>query len=430
MSGLAQRAGGRDRSLGRSPLVAALDIGTSKITCMISRRSDTVDGEPLIAAAGVQATRGMRAGTVVDLDALERSIRLAVEQAERVADQRINDVVVGVSGPDIRSNIVRAKTQLSGREVVAQHVREVREAALEGFQAAGRRVLHSSSLSFTVDGMSGVRDPRGMCADVLSASFVVVSAPQAGLRNIVKCIGKAHLNPVALVSSCYASGLSVLVEDEAQNGVVVIDLGGGVTSAAAFDEGDLVHIETLPIGCSKATADLAQGLGTTNAAAERLKTLYGAVALTDVDAFELVEAPRLGADGRLEAAQCTRADIVRILRPRIEELFELVDSQLSRASAAGRPLPRRIVLTGGGSQLVGIREVAEDVFRAPVRLARPANVRGLGEVFGAPAFSSAAGLVRWEMLNGLGALRPGQLGGEGDSAGMLRSLAVWLKENF
>jgi cell division protein FtsA len=220
------------------------------------------------------------------------------------------------------------------------------------------------------------------------------------------------------------------VEDEAQNGVVVIDLGGGVTSAAAFDEGDLVHIETLPIGCSKATADLAQGLGTTNAAAERLKTLYGAVALTDVDAFELVEAPRLGADGRLEAAQCTRADIVRILRPRIEELFELLDSQLSRASAAGRPLPRRIVLTGGGSQLVGIREVAEDVFRAPVRLARPANVRGLGEVFGAPAFSSAAGLVRWEMLNGLGAVRPGQVGADGDSAGMLRSLAAWLKENF
>ncbi len=430
MSGLAQRAGGRDRSLGRSPLVAALDIGTSKITCMISRRSDAVDGEPLIAAAGVQATRGMKAGAVVDLDALERSIRLAVEQAERGADQRINDVVVGVSGPDIRSSIVRAKTQLSGREIVAQHVREVRDAALESFQAAGRKILHYSSLSFTVDGMSGVRDPRGMCADVLAASFVVVSAPQAGLRNIARCIGKAHLNPVALVSSCYASGLSVLVEDEAQNGVVVIDLGGGVTSAAAFDEGDLVHIETLPIGCSKATADLAQGLGTTNAAAERLKTLYGAVALTDVDAFELVEAPRLGADGRLEAAQCTRADIVRILRPRIEELFELLDSQLSRASAAGRPLPRRIVLTGGGSQLVGIREVAEDVFRAPVRLARPANVRGLGEVFGAPAFSSAAGLVRWEMLNGLGAVRPGQVGADGDSAGMLRSLAAWLKENF
>jgi cell division protein FtsA len=430
MSGLAQRAGGRDLNLGRSPLIAALDIGTSKITCMISRRADIIDGEPQVLAVGFEKTRAMRAGTAVDLDLLERAIRLSVERAERVADQRIDHVVVGVSGPDIRSNVVRAKLSLSGREITAQHVREVRAAALESFQSNGREILHCSPLSFAVDGVSGVRDPRGMCAESVSASFVVVSAPQSGLKNILKCIDRAHLSPLALVASCYASGLSVLVEDEAQNGVVVIDLGGGVMSAAAFDEGNLVHIETLPIGCSKATADLAQGLGTTNAAAENLKVRYGAVSLTDVDAFELVEAPRLGADGRLEAAHCTRADIVRILRPRVEEMFELMDDQLSRASAAGRPLPRRIVLTGGGSLLTGIREVAEDVFRAPVRLARPSNVRGLGEVFGSPAFSAAAGLIRWEMLSGAGGVWPGHAGAEGESGGVLRSLAVWLKENF
>jgi cell division protein FtsA len=432
MSSLAHRTHVRDRSSGRNPVMAALDIGSSKITCLISRRADATDSEPRVAGAGMQATKGVRSGAVVDLDALERSIRLAVEQAERAADVRITEVVLGVSGPDIRSDVVRAKLPLNGREVTQQHVVSARAAALESFNSVGREILHSAPLGFAVDGAQGIRDPRGMFADTLTASFLVVSAPISGLRNILQCVTRAHLKPTAILAAPYAAGLAVLVEDEAEHGAMVIDFGAGVTTAAAFTDGGLIHVEAMPMGGSRATADLAQGLGTTFAAAERMKAAHGAVGLTEIDALEMVDAPRLGPDGRLEAAQCSRAAIAQVLRPRIEEIFELLDMRISKASAAGRPLPRRIVLTGGGSQLAGLRELAEDVFRAPVRLAKPANVKGLGETYSSPAFAAAAGLLRWDLMGAPDASRGSvERPAHGETgAGVFRRVASWLQENF
>ena len=168
---------------------------------------------------------------------------------------------------------------MGGREVTAQHVRDVRVAALEGFQPQGREVLHSAALGFSVDGTAGIKDPRGMFAETLTASFLVVSAPTAGLRNIVQCVSRSHLNVSAILAAPFAAGLACLVEDEAEQGAMVIDFGAGVTSAAAFWDGGLLHVETLPMGGSRATSDLAQGLGTTFAAAERMKVQHGAVGL-------------------------------------------------------------------------------------------------------------------------------------------------------
>ena len=274
--------------------MAALDIGSSKVACLIGKRADCTDGEPRVAGAGAQGTKGVRSGAVVDLDNLERSIRLAVEQAERAADVRVTDVVLGVSGPDLRSDIVRAALPLSGREITPLHIREVRIAALESFKAQGREILHSAPLGFAVDGTQGVKDPRGMFAETLTASFLVVSAPTAALRNIVQCVSRAHLNVTAILAAPFASGLACLVEDEAEQGAMLIDFGAGVTSAAAFYDGGLVHVETLPMGGSRATSDLAQGLGTTFAAAERLKIQHGAASLAAAGALDMVEAPRLG----------------------------------------------------------------------------------------------------------------------------------------
>lgn len=430
MSSLSSRFGSRDRGSGRSPIVAVLDIGSTKITCMIARRPDADDGQPRVIGVGVQASKGVKAGAAVDLGALERSIRLSVEQAEREAGVRVTQVVVGVGGPDLRSDIVRARLAMSGREIAAQHIREVRSAALDSFAASGRETLHVSPLGFVIDAASGVRDPRGMFADTLSASYLVVSAPSSGLRNIMQCIARAHLVPVGIAASPFASGVATLIEDEAEHGATVIDLGGGVTGAACFSYNALVHLETLPIGGAMATQDLAHMFGTTIAAAEKMKCLNGAVGLTEIDALEMVDAPRLGVDGRLEAGQCTRADVVRYLRPRVEELLELMDQRLSAASARGRPLPRRIVLTGGQSQAASLRDLAEDVFRAPVRIARPNGVRGLSEACSTPAFAAAVGLLKLEMKGALDTSRTGgELGGDG-GAGLFRRVASWLQENF
>lgn len=431
MSSLSQRSLVKDRGNGRNPVIAALDIGSSKVTCLISRRADADDGVPLVAGAGVQQTRGVRSGAAYDLEQLERSIRLAVEQAERAAGIRIEEVVVGVSGPDLRSDVVKAKLPLDGREITAQHVREAGWAALDSFSNTNRQVLHSALLGYSVDRTAGIKDPVGMYADTLTASYLVVSAPMAGLRNILQCVTRAHLNPVSVIAAPYAAGLACLVEDEAEQGAVVIDLGAGVTSAAAFCDGVLLHIEALPMGGAWATSDLAQGLGTTFAAAERIKTAHGAVGFAEASPIEQVEAPRLGTDGRLESAHCTKAELADVLCPRIEEILELIDTRLSKASAAGRPLPRRIVLTGGGSQMEGLVELATDVFRAPVRIAKAANIRGMGESFSSPSFAAAAGLLRSELVGKPGAIRAGIDRSSGVSGQSLyRRVISWLRENF
>jgi len=430
MSGLSQRSLVRDRAQGRSPLVAALDIGSSKTVCMIARRSDGVEGGPRVIGAGVQATRNaVRSGAVRDVDGLERAVRLAVEQAERAADARISEVVLGVSGPDLRCEIVRGRAAPGGRQITPEHIREARAAALASYTASGRDFLHAAPMGFALDGSGGVRDPRGMYAETLTASFLIVSAPAAGLRNLLHCIGRAQLEVAAIVAAPLASALAVLAEDEAEQGAMVIDVGAWVTGAAAFFDGELIHLETIPMGSARATSDLAQGLGTTFAAAERMKVSHGAVGLGEVAALELVDAPRLGADGRLEAGERTRSELVHILRPRFEELFEIMETRLSRASAVGRPLPRRIVMTGGGSQLLSLQALAEDVFRAPVRMARPANVRGLPDAFRTPAFASAAGLLRHE-LEGYGERGEAWAEDAPPGAGMWRRVAGWIRENF
>lgn len=430
MSSLALRSTAKDRSGGRTQTIAALDIGSSKVCCMIARHGEATGGDPHIAGVGVQTTRGVRAGAVTDLDALERTIRLAVEQAEREADTRIGDVVLGVSGPDLRADVVRSKLAVGGREVTPQQIKEVRAAALASFQAGGREILHSSPLGFTIDNTPGIKDPRGMFAEAMTASFLVVSAPSAGLRNIIQCVSRAHLGVNAVVAAPYAAGLSVLVEDEAEQGATVIDFGAGVTSAASFSDGGLIHLEALPMGGSRATSDLAQGLATTFAAAERMKLNHGAVDLSEVDALEMIEAPRLGPDGRLEFGQRARADLTQILRPRVEEIFELLDERLSRASAAGRPLPRRIVLTGGASLLTSIKELAEDVFRAPVRLAIPSNVRGLGETYSTPPFAAVTGLLRWRAQGGSDGSGLAGDSGKLAAGSVVGRIGTWMKQNF
>lgn len=432
MSSLTNRVMLKDRQGGRSPIVAALDVGSSKVSCMIARRADMEGGVIRVCGAGSATARGIRSGAVTDMDALERAIRLAVEQAERAANLRIDNLVLGVSGPELESRLIAGHISMGGREITQSAVRDALNAALEEFERPDREVLHATPLGYALDNAGGVKDPVGMFAEKLSAKMLVVSGPSAPLRNVAQCVSRAHLHPTSFVASSYASGLSVLVDDELEQGVTLVDMGAGVTGMACFYDGAMVHQDALPVGGMTATRDLAQGLGTTFAAAERAKVAYGAVSLADVDPLEEVEAPRLGDDGRLEAGTVTRAELVSILRPRHEELFELLERRLSQASAKGAPLPRRMVLTGGACQIPGLREVAESIFRAPVRLARPYRMSGLGEAFDTPAFSGVTGLLKWEMTGAAGAVAPRHLTSvrATTSSGLLQRTFAWLRENF
>ena len=411
---------------------ASLDIGCSKITCLIARRDvDQPQGFRLL-GGGRQQSRGFESGAITDMEALERAIRLAVEDAERQAGQRIEHVVLGITGPKLRSNLVSAKIPTTGGPVGARDLKRVHAAALAKAGVKDRTLLSAHPVAYRIDDQDGIRDPRGMHGQSLSVLVNAVSVPEGQLLNLLECVGRAHLEVRQLVPSAVAAGMGALIEDELENGAICIDLGGGVTTAAIFRNGVPAWLGLVPAAGLHITRDIAQGLGTTFAAAERLKTLHGTTERESVSGMDDIECPKLGDDGRLQAAKIKRATLAEIVAPRVEEVFEIMSKMLDQ-SALKKVLPRRGVLTGGTSQLGNIRETAKHKLAMPIRLARPVAADRLGETFANPAFSTAAGLLTYVLAGLPDALQAheGQefLSGNGQF-GIVKKTFFWLRENF
>lgn len=417
--------------------VAALDIGCSKTTCLIARPDTDNPRRMSILGGGRQATRGFSGGTITDMEGLERSIRLAVEDAEREAGEPISEVILGITGPKLTSRLVDASVDISGRSISARDVRRLHSQAMaraaQHPASKHEHILSAWPVVYTIDKAAGrIRQPVGMIAGSLSVKMSIVSAPKAIVKNLVECVGRAHLGVRQLVPSAIASGAGTLIEDEIENGAVCIDLGSGVSAVSVFLNGSPAWLGLVPAGGSHVTSDLAQGLGTTFAAAERLKTVYGTADLEGPGLAERIEAPRLGDDGRLHATRIERGEIARIIAPRIEEIFELAQAALARSDMR-TVLPQRIVLTGGASQLPGAREVASRILNAPVRLGRPVLAESLGDQLATPAFSTASGLLLYPELGFADAARAGASSFETEAASgrnWKSWLLHWLKENF
>lgn len=417
--------------------VAALDIGCSKTTCLIARPDTDNPRRMAILGGGRQQTRGFAGGTITDMEAIERSIRLAVEDAEREAGEPISEVILGITGPKLSSRLVSASLEISGRAITAKDVRRLHAQALSrAAQTAGGRqeeILSAWPVVYTIDKAAGrVRQPVGMIAGMLSVKMSIVSAPRAVVTNLVECVGRAHLVVRQLVPSAIASGAGTLIEDEIENGAVCIDLGSGVTAVSVFLHGSPAWLGLVPAGGAHVTSDIAQGIGTTFAAAERLKMVFGTADLEGPGLAERIEAPRLGDDGRLHASRLERGEIARIIAPRIEEIFELARNLLAQSDVRS-VLPQRVVLTGGASQLPGIREVASRILKTPIRLGRPVLAESLGEQLATPAFSTASGLLLYPELGFTDAARAGASSSEteaGGSPGWTNAVLHWLKENF
>jgi len=416
----------------RAGTVAALDIGCSKTTCLIGRPDGSGPRRIQILGGGRQQTRGFNGTGITDMDGLERTIRVAVEDAEREAGEPISEVILGVSGPQVTSCLVEAQIEPGGRAVTSRDVRRLHAQAMARVPQKNADILAAWPVVYTIDRAAGrVRQPGGMIAGTLHVRMAVITAPKTIVRNLVECVGRAHLGVTKLVPSSIASGLGTLIEDELENGTICIDMGAGITAVSVFLNGAPAWLGLVPVGGQHVTADLAQGLGTTFAAAERIKTVFGTADLEGPGLAERVEAARLGDDGRLHATRTERGEIARIIAPRIEETFELV-AQILETSDVRKVLPHRVVLTGGASQLPGIREVASRYLRAPVRLGKPVISEFLGETLATPAFSTASGLILYPELGYADAARAGVASTE-DAAGSgtwVNAALRWLKENF
>ena len=414
----------------RNSLIAALDVGTTKICCFIARADD--EGNLRVVGIGHHSADGVRAGTIVDVEAAEMSILAAVQAAEQMAGEQIREVIVNLSGGQPESHTLNFEVSIAGHEVGDADVRKVLAHGRNQSESVERELIHCVPVGYTIDGSRGIRDPRGMYGERLGINMHLITASSGAVRTLVTCIQRCHLDVAALVVSPYAAALSALVEDEMNLGATVIDMGGGTTSIAVFYDGKLVHADCVPIGGSHVTSDIARGLSTPLAHAERMKTLYGSAVPAPADAHDMIDVPLVGEEDRAQANHVPRSLLVNIIQPRLEETLEHIRARLE-ASGCDKIAGRRVVLTGGASQLQGVQELAAGVLDKQVRRGRPLRIGGLAEATGGPAFATCAGLLTYAVskhAEAPSALTP-RLRADGDEpAGMIGRFGVWLRENF
>jgi cell division protein FtsA len=406
--------------------VAVLDVGTTKVCCFIARQGD--DAKPRVVGIGHQLSRGLRGGAIVDMEQAEASILAAVHAAEQMAGETLRDVTVNVAGGHPASQTIGVEVAIAGHEVGDGDLRKVIDQGRLYDAAADRRLIHSIPVGYTIDGSRGIRDPRGMYGERLGVDMHVVTAASGPVRNLTTCIARCHLDIRALVVSPYAAGLAALVDDEMDLGVCVVDMGGGTTTLAVFFDGNVVYTDSIPAGGQHVTSDIARGLSTPLAHAERMKTLYGNCVPSPADEREMITVPQVGEEDRAQANTIPKTILVGIIQPRLEETFELVRSRLEM-SGFDKIAGRRIVLTGGASQLAGVRELAQLVLDKQVRMGRPIRLAGLAEATGGPAFAVGAGLIAYARRTSADETRPARA--QPDSGnGLFGRLGSWFKENF
>ena len=430
---------GRKDDSRRSGIISILDVGSSKVCCMIARLKPRGEGEVFrgrthqvqLIGIGHQKSQGVKSGAVVDLDRAEQAIRLAVDAAERMAGLTIDSLIINLSAGRLRSEVFAASINLGGHAVDAADIRRVLAAGAKQVQRSERDVVHSLPVGFSLDAEHGVRDPRGMIGDTLGVDMHVLSADAATLRNLELAINRSHLAVERMVATPYASALAALIDDEADMGAASIDMGGGTTTIAVFSGGRFVFADAVPIGGHHVTLDMARGLSTRLEDAERLKVMHGSALPSVTDERDLVTVPPIGDDQSDMPVQLPRSVMNRIIRARIEETLELVRDRLNR-SGHGATVGRRIVLTGGASQLAGLPEAARRILGRHVRIGRPLGVAGLPEAAKGPAFATPVGLLiypqvaEFESLRVTSGWRP-RLTGTG---GRFQRMSQWLRDSF
>ena len=421
----------------RSAVLAVVDVGASKVVCLIAQltpmqRAATLRGRThrcKVLGLGHQRSQGVKAGAIVDLDAAETSIRLAIDAAERMAGATVESIIVNVSGGRLASQLLAGKIALRGKPVGEYEVHRVIEAASAASSQPGRAVLHAITAGFRLDAQTGVCDPRGMVGEELGVELAVASCDVAAARNLMLAIERCHLKVEAMVASPYAAGLATLVDDEAELGSALVDFGGGSTSIGVFAADRLIHVDSIAVGGHHVTMDLARGLSVSIADAERLKTLHGACIASPSDERETFAAHRAG-DELDQPSYLHKSELVRIVKPRIEEILELVRDRLKKAGHAAL-VGRRLVLTGGASQLTGLPELARAIVSPQARLGRPLGVEGLPDSAKTPAFSTAVGLMIYPQVAGLEHIEPKRAPStDAQDPGYVGQVVRWLKQSF
>ncbi len=415
----------------KGSVIAALDIGSTKVACFIARIRDDNGNIDLI-GIGHQASQGIKSGTVVDLDLAESAIKQAVHAAENMAADvtkgyPLREVIVNVPATHTHSRLMNMGVQILGAAVTENDIRRALAKAQDQVVGHDVELIHTIPTAYRIDGHEGIKEPRGLYGQHLEVDVHMVMGNIAPLRNMASCIQSSHLDITALCSTPYASGLACLVDDEMDMGCTVVDMGGGTTSIAVFYGRELIYTDAIPVGGQHVTNDIARGLTTSVHAAERMKTLYGSAIATATDEKDLIDVPPLGEEDSLTPNHIPRSYLVSIIAPRIEETLEMVRSRLID-SGLGPIAGRRVVLTGGASQIPGLRELSQKYLEKQVRLGRPIRLQGLPDAVSGPAFSATAGLLHYvtERFNEM----PAEIMATVEAGSIWQRAQLWLRENW
>jgi len=380
----------------RTGLIAALDVGSSKISCFIARAGP--EGGIRVVGVGHHGSNGVRNGAIVDMEEAQASILIAVGAAEQMSGERVRAVIVNLSGGNPNSRTFGIEVAIAGHEVGDSDIRRIHGHTMSHGDEHESEMIHCIPVGYSIDGNRGIRDPRGMYGETLGVDMHLVTAASGAYRNLATCVARCHLDIDDVVISPYASGLACLVEDEMDLGVTLIDMGGGTTSVAVFYDGAIVYADVVPVGGGHVTNDIARGLSTPVHHAERMKTLYGSATPSVADEREVIDVPLVGEDSHSHPNHVSRSMLVGIIRPRLEETFELVRDRLE-ANGLQRLAGRRLVITGGASQLQGVSELATLILEKQVRIGLPLRISGLAEATSGAAFATCAGLLRFAVEN-------------------------------
>jgi cell division protein FtsA len=373
-------------------VIAGLDIGSAKTTVVIAEAVGDLTRHTKIKVLGVGQTRttGLRRGIVSDIEETTRSIKKAVEDAERMAGTKIESIYVGIAGEHVRAMTSKGIVAVNGDEISRADVNRANEVARAQPFPQDRELLHAIPQEYTVDKNQGIRDPIGMIGTRLETEMYLITIGGSPAMNLRKSVERAGYHVKELVLEPLASALAVLTEDEKELGVALVEMGAGTTDIAIFHEGKIRHLGTVNFGGSNVTNDIVQGIGVTQADAERLKERYGCAYEPMVSPDDIVELPSTVAQGERHVP---REVLAHIIHQRIDEIFSLVQGEIERAGYAGR-LSGGIVVTGGAAAMQGVAELATDVFGTGVRIGTATeNVGGLSDSVDAPRFSTVVGLA-------------------------------------
>jgi cell division protein FtsA len=382
-------------------IIVGIDIGTTKICTLVAKVEE--DGDLRIIGVGIEPSRGMKRGVMVDLEGATTAIARSVEKAQRSSGYEIRSAWVSLAGSHVSSINSKGTSGVAGGVVRQLEINRALESAQSVAIPHNREVIHVIQRGFSVDGQNGISQPVGMHGYRLEVEAHIITAAETTVENIRKAAESAGVQVLQFVLNPLASGEVVLSETERQLGVMVCDIGGGTTDLAIYINGDVWHTMVLSVGGSLITSDIAHGLRLPLNQAEEVKKKYGHAIRDEVTEEDLFSVRSFGQDSPI---QMSRRDLAYIIEARVEEIFRFVLQEIKRSGYDGL-LPAGVVLTGGSSLLPGIKKLGAEILGLPVRVAQPENLVGLVDQLYSPAFSTSVGLLEWALLMDV-AIQPGK----------------------